>query len=189
MRQLAPVVQKADNAIQQINLYSMDTTIGFPNTQLYSDFTMQLLNNWGQQWDSYFSFGFCWFQDSYAISTSSGRVDLTQLNSYRNSYIFERQGYSAFTYRLEVHVYYKFWSHLAESSGLATPINCARKPFGIVWKKEHFFPFLNEALLAYFRRLHQSPELLCRQISLFLSFIHGSIYFSFFPWANLSETN
>ena len=24
----------------------MDTTIGFPNTQLYSDFTMQLLNNW-----------------------------------------------------------------------------------------------------------------------------------------------
>lgn len=58
----------------------MDTTIGFPNTQLYSDFTMQLLNNWGQKWDSYFSFGFCWFQGSYAISTSSGRVDLTQLN-------------------------------------------------------------------------------------------------------------
>ena len=29
---LAPVVQKVDNAIQRINLYPLDSTIGFPNT-------------------------------------------------------------------------------------------------------------------------------------------------------------
>ena len=28
----APVVQKVDNAIHQINHYSLDSTIGFPNT-------------------------------------------------------------------------------------------------------------------------------------------------------------
>ena len=30
----APVVQKVDNAIHQINHYSLDSTIGFPNTLL-----------------------------------------------------------------------------------------------------------------------------------------------------------
>ena len=29
---LAPVVQKVDNAIHRINLYPLDSTIGFPNT-------------------------------------------------------------------------------------------------------------------------------------------------------------
>ena len=34
----APVVQKVDNAIRWINLYSVDSVIGFPNTyQLDSD--------------------------------------------------------------------------------------------------------------------------------------------------------
>ena len=30
--QLAPVVQKVDNAIHQINYYTVDSAIGFPNT-------------------------------------------------------------------------------------------------------------------------------------------------------------
>ena len=30
--QLAPVVQKVDSAIQQINFYPLDSAIGFPNT-------------------------------------------------------------------------------------------------------------------------------------------------------------
>ena len=45
---LAPVAQKVDNAINQINLYSLDSAIGFPNTYLLdSDSAIQLLNNWG----------------------------------------------------------------------------------------------------------------------------------------------
>ena len=49
-----------------------DTAIGFPNTyQLNSDFTMQLSNNWGQEWESEISFAFCC---NYSISTWSGRV-------------------------------------------------------------------------------------------------------------------
>ena len=31
-RNLAPVVQKLDNAIHRINLYPVDNAIGFPNT-------------------------------------------------------------------------------------------------------------------------------------------------------------
>ena len=34
---LAPVVEKVDSAIHQINLYSLDSTIGFPNYPLDGD--------------------------------------------------------------------------------------------------------------------------------------------------------
>ena len=46
----APVVQKVDNAIHRINLYSVDSAIGFPNTYplIYPvDSTIQRLNNPG----------------------------------------------------------------------------------------------------------------------------------------------
>ena len=32
IKKLAPVVQKLDSAIQRINLYPVDSAIGFPNT-------------------------------------------------------------------------------------------------------------------------------------------------------------
>ena len=65
-RNQAPVVQMADNAIHWINLYPLDSAIGFPNHPLDSDLSgfdrlpwpvdsaIQLLpNNWGQRsvWD------------------------------------------------------------------------------------------------------------------------------------------
>ena len=65
-RNQAPVVQMADNAIHWINLYPLDSAIGFPNHPLNSDLSgfdrlpwpvdsaIQLLpNNWGQRsvWD------------------------------------------------------------------------------------------------------------------------------------------
>ena len=34
---LAPVVEKVDSAIHRINLYSLDSTIGFPNYPLDGD--------------------------------------------------------------------------------------------------------------------------------------------------------
>ena len=65
-RNQAPVVQMADNAIHWINLYPLDSAIGFPNHPLDSDLSgfdrlpwpvnsaIQLLpNSWGQRsvWD------------------------------------------------------------------------------------------------------------------------------------------
>ena len=65
-RNQAPVDQMADNAIHWINLYPLDSAIGFPNHPLDSDLSgfdrlpwpvdsvIQLLpNNWGQRsvWD------------------------------------------------------------------------------------------------------------------------------------------
>ena len=65
-RNQAPVVQMADNAIHWINLYPLDSAVGFPNHPLDSDLSgferlpwpvnsaIQLLpNNWGQRsvWD------------------------------------------------------------------------------------------------------------------------------------------
>ena len=46
----APVVQKVDNAIHRINLYPLNSAIGFPNTYpLDGDgIAINLLNNWGQ---------------------------------------------------------------------------------------------------------------------------------------------
>ena len=44
---LAPVVQKVDSAIHQINLYPQDGAIAFPN--IYPlDTDIHLLNNWDQ---------------------------------------------------------------------------------------------------------------------------------------------
>ena len=46
----APVVQKVDNAIHRINLYSVDSAIGFPNTHplIYPvDSAIQCLTNLG----------------------------------------------------------------------------------------------------------------------------------------------
>ena len=61
-RNQAPVVQMTDNAIHWINLYPLDSAIGFPNHALDSDLSgfdrlpwpvnraIQLLpNNWGQR--------------------------------------------------------------------------------------------------------------------------------------------
>ena len=76
-----------------------DTVIGFPNTyQLNSDFTMQLLNNWGREWQSEISFAFysaSFTGCNYSISTWSSRVfsvrDLTQLKrgSWKNTKFLE----------------------------------------------------------------------------------------------------
>ena len=46
LKVLAPVVEKMDSAIQQINFYPVDSAIGFPNTYPV-DRAIQLLNNWG----------------------------------------------------------------------------------------------------------------------------------------------
>ena len=43
---LAPVVQKVDNTIHRINLYPLNSTIGFPNTYTL-DSPIRLLNNQG----------------------------------------------------------------------------------------------------------------------------------------------
>ena len=52
------------------------------------------------------------------------------------------------------------------------------QPFGITWQKGLFLLFLNETLLASFRRLHHSPEFFfCRLICLFFSFMVQSIFF------------
>ena len=46
----APVVQKVDNAIHRINLYPLNSAIGFPNTYPRDGdgIAIHLLNNWGQ---------------------------------------------------------------------------------------------------------------------------------------------
>ena len=50
--ELAPVVHKVDNAINRINLYPLDSAIGFPNIYhwivIYPvDSVIHLLNSWG----------------------------------------------------------------------------------------------------------------------------------------------
>ena len=45
VRALAPVVQKINSAIHQINLYPGDNAIGFSNTYPVKS-AIQLLNNW-----------------------------------------------------------------------------------------------------------------------------------------------
>ena len=50
--QLSPVVQQVDDTIQRINLYPMDTVVGFPLILIHwiviypEDTAIQLLNNW-----------------------------------------------------------------------------------------------------------------------------------------------
>ena len=45
-KSLAPVVQRADSGIQRINLYPLDSAIGFPKIYPLEN-AMQLWNNWG----------------------------------------------------------------------------------------------------------------------------------------------
>ena len=67
------------------------------------------------------------------------------------------------------------------------------QPFGITWQKGLFLLFLNETLLASFRRLHHSPEFFFLSLDLFIFFLSWFSLFSFFMsyyrWANLSETD